>query len=167
VDDQEVGVSRVERKPAARLRRVDEEERAVGEGRFPDRGEIGDVAVRRLHGTDGDQRRRGLDGLGQAVQRRCPHPDASALLHEPREQVGGELDLGHEHLRAVGKRGGDQPDELGDGGADGHVLGPSADETGEALAGMRDRLGPAFPARASTAPVLEGALQRGESRCRR
>ena len=151
----------IDGKPAGRLRRVHDRERPVNGGCGGDAFEIGDRAVSGLHGAEGDDVGLGVDGVGKPVKRR--RPDVEALpLHEKRPLERREIDLWHEHRRAVGNACGNEGDEVREARARRHTLGGHADELSEELARAVGRVAPVLPARPSMPPFGERLLERVE-----
>ena len=164
--DERVEARRVEREPAAGLGRVDDRQRLVRGGR-PEHGvDVGDRSVRRLDGAEGHDVRQLVHRVGEPVERDRHHVEP-LLVHQEREQQGGEIDLRHDHAGAVGHRGRDYADEGRDGRSRRHPLGWHADQPAEQLACPVGRLVPVLPARPAVPPVVERDLERVERRPRR
>lgn len=131
--DDEVEVGGAQRQPAGGLGDVEVGTRPVGPGGFAHRRHIGDPAVQRLHGAEGDQRGAGAHGVGERLQRHGAQLDARA--GGERIDQGAEVALGGQHFGTLRERGGDerglhrdrtaQRDPLG-----GHVQQPGEGGTG-------------------------------------
>ncbi len=158
---------RGEREPADCLRRVDDGQRTVLGSGGRDTVEVGDLSRRHLHGAEGDDVDVRADLGNELGGRNEPNGDAAVLLHEEREEERGELDVGHEHPRAVRNRGRDEADERRDVRADGDRLDGNADEPGERRARLFAGDAPVLPARPASLPVVERRLERVPGRRRR
>ena len=157
VADDDVEARGVDRQPAARLRGVDERERAVLRRGRGDRVEVGHLAGRHLHRAERDdvRSRSRSRSASSAAGRGARRP--RALLDEEREQHRGELDVGGEHARAVRDRRGDEPTSS-------ETVAPIATVSAATPTSARERrpralgrVAPVLPARAPAAPVLERA----------
>ena len=155
-----VEAARVERQPADCLSGVDDRHRAVLGGRSCDRVEIRDLSRRHLHGTERDNVDVRPDLSSQFACGNETGCHSAMFLHEEREELGGELDLGREDARAVGDRGGNEPDERRHVRPDGDALDRHADEPREGRTCVLAGDSPVLPARPPAVPVVEGALER-------
>ena len=156
-DDHRVGERGVERQPAAALGRVDHHQGAVRAGGGDGFAVRRDEAVRRLDEAERHHVHRRVDGVRQLGG---PHRAHLVRLRHPREEVRGELDVGHQDPAAGRQRRDDRREHLRGRGADRHVRDRYADQPRERRAGPPGRDVPALPGRTPDAPVGERRLQR-------
>ena len=147
VADDDVEARRVERQPAAapasRRRRVIAP-CAAAAAAIASRSATSPVAI--CTALNGDDVRARVDRVRRARRARTSRTvDAAVLLGHEREEHRGEVDVRREHPRAVGQRGGDEADELGDRRAGRDGLGRDADERREARRARRSSPRPSAP----------------------
>ena len=136
-------------------------------GSLRESDKVHELARRHLHGARDDDVDRIVDGRYEAVERDGRHLDAARLLDKEGKEVGGELDLRHEHMRSVRQRSGHEADQPRHRSTDGDELGLDADQPGKRPPGTLGRLAPTLPARPTALPVGQRFLERVPGRLRR
>ena len=165
--DDDVEAVPVEREPAAGLGCVDERQRAVGLGRRGDRGEVGHLAGRHLHGAE-------RDDVGRASIAPASSAAGTVRTVTPRcawtrngKSVEVNSTSGASTRDPSGSDEATRPTSPETVAPTATVDGGDADEPRERPPRRLGRVAPLLPARPARAPVVERRLERIPGRPRR